>query len=40
MNTFGTLMKIENCQMHGQVSQDSLYEVKNNRMDFHGLGGD
>ena len=25
LKTIGTLMEIENCQMHGQVSQDSLY---------------
>ena len=33
-------MKIENCRMHGQVSQDSLYWMRNQRMDLHGLGGD
>ena len=31
-------MEIENCQLHGQVSQDSLYEMKNHRMDIHRLG--
>ena len=38
--TIGTLMEIENCQMCGQVSQDSLYWLKNHWMDFHCLGGD
>ena len=38
--TIGTLMEIENCQMGGQVSQDSLYWMKNHRMDIHGPGGD
>ena len=33
----GTLMKIENCQMHGQVSRDSLYWMKNHLTDIHGL---
>ena len=36
----GALMKIENCQMHGQVSQDSLFQVKNHRTKRHGPGGD
>ena len=32
----GTLMEIENCQILGQVSQDSPYWMKNHRMDIHG----
>ena len=34
--TVGTLMEIENCQILGRVTQDSLDSTKNNRMDFHG----
>ena len=29
-------MKIENCQIHGQVSQGSRYWMKNHRMEIHG----
>ena len=36
----GTLMEIENCQIRGQVSQDSPYWMKNHRMDTHGPGRD
>ena len=36
----GTLMEIENCQIRGQVPQDSLYWVKNHWVDTHGPGGD
>ena len=36
----GTLMEIENCQIRGQGSQDSLFLNENHRMDFHGPGGD
>ena len=40
LKIIGTLMKIENCRMHGQVSQDSLYWVKSHRMDLLSPGGD
>ena len=33
-----TLMEIGSCRMHGQVSQDSLYLMRNHLMDIHGLG--
>ena len=33
-------MKIENCQMHGQVSQDSFFWMKGHLTDIHGPGGD
>ena len=33
-------MEFENCQIRGQVSQDSLFWVKNHQMDTHGLGED
>ena len=36
----GTLMEIENCQMRGQVPQESLYWMKNHRMNIPGPGGD
>ena len=36
MKIDGTLMKIENYQMHGQVSQDALFLVKNLQIDIHG----
>ena len=35
-----TLMEIDNCQIHGHVSQDALFWVKNHRKDIHGPGGD
>ena len=38
--TIGTLMEIGNCQKRGQVSQNSLYWMKNHLMDIHGLGRD
>ena len=38
--TIGTLMEIENCQIRGQVSQDSPYWMKNHQMDIHGPGRD
>ena len=38
--TIGTLMEIENCQMHGQVSQDFLFLWKNHWMDVHVPFGD
>ena len=34
--TIGTLMEVENCQIRGQVSQDSLYSMNSHRMDIHG----
>ena len=36
----GMLMEIENCKIRGQVSQGSLFGMKNHRMDIHGPGGD
>ena len=36
--TTGTLMEMDNCQMHGQISQDSLNLMKNHQMDIHGPG--
>ena len=36
--TIGTLMEVENCQIHGQVPQDSPYWMKNHQMDVHGPG--
>ena len=36
----GTLMEIESCRMHGQVSQGSLYWIGNHLMDVHGPEGD
>ena len=36
----GTLMEIESCQIHGQVSQGSPYGMKPPWMDFHGQRGD
>ena len=33
--TIGTLMEIENCQIRGQVSQDSLYWMQNHWTDIH-----
>ena len=33
-------MEKENGRMRGQVSQDSLYLIRNLFMDIHGLGGD
>ena len=36
----GTLMMIENCQMHGQVSQDSPYWMRSHLTDIHGPEGD
>ena len=38
--TIGTSLEVENCQLSGQVSQDSPYSTKNHRMDIHGPGGD
>ena len=32
-----TLMETQSCRMHGQVSQDSLYWMRNHLMDIHGL---
>ena len=40
LKIIGTLMEIENFRIHGQVSQDSLYWMKNHRMDLHGPGWD
>ena len=34
----GTLMEIANCQIRGQVSQDSPYWMQSHLMDIHGLG--
>ena len=36
LKIIGTLMEIESCRMHGQVSPDSLYWIKNRWMDIHG----
>ena len=36
----GTWMEKENCQMHGQVSQDSFFWTKGHLTDIHGPGWD
>ena len=39
LKTIGTLMEIENCQMHGQVSQDSPYLLREKPPDGHTWSG-